>query len=1049
MKRLIAWFAGNPVAANLLMTVLAAGGLLSILQLRQEDLPARELGLVQVTVPYLGAAPEEVESGVAIRIEEALGGVSGIYRMTSTSREGVASVLVELETNANRVQTANEIKSRIDAISTFPRETERPVVSLLSTRYDGLEVVISGAADERTLKTLALRMRDDIVAMDGISSVEVTHVRPDEISIEVSGQTLRRMGLTFDQVADAVRRTSLDMPGGSIRTDAGEILLRAQGQAYTSDDLRDVVVLARKDGTRVRLDEVATIIDGFQEGDTEARFDGEPAAIVKVYLVGDEEIVAMSTQVRAYVEEARARVPDGVSLAIWQDASETLRARIDILLSSAATGLLLVLLLLTLPLHFRVAMWVAAGIPIAMLGTIAMFGALGFTISTLTILGFILVLGIVVDDAIVVGERIYAREQDGEDQLTAAVKGTSEVAVPVIFGVLTTIAAFIPLIFAVGVMGEMISVIGYVVVLCLGFSVVESQLILPAHLAHRGRRLPALGRTIVAAAWQRFQQRIATGFERFAEEIFGPALRRVLDWRYPTLAIAFGLLPVAIALITSGRIELQFLRLIESDSVIARLQMPAGVAVEQTAVAARRIEDAALRLKAELDEANPGGPSLVRHLFASVGLPLGGGLQSAPESHTAELELNLVPASERGDLKVSEVANRWRELTGQVRDAVSLTFTTTGILAGDAISIQLQGRDVDELAEAAARLRTELARFDGVHDIADSFRSGKQEARISLRPEGRQLGLTLNDLARQTRQAFYGEEVQRVQRGAEDVRIMVRYPEAERRSLGDLEDMRVRTANGAEIPFAAVADIELGRGYSDITRINRRRVVTVRADVDRRLTSPQVVLAALEADALPRILADYRGLDYSLTGEQEIQNETLTGLLTLIPVALFAIYALLAIPLRSYVQPLVIMSIIPFGALGAIVGHIVMGWPLIITSIFGLVSLAGVVVNSSLVLVDYANRLRRRGADVREAVHRACIVRFRPILITSVTTFAGLMPLMLNKSPATDFFVPMAISLAWGIVFATVITLFLAPCLYLIVEDFFPMRARPVTGAAS
>ena len=1038
MKRTIGWFVSNPVAANLLMMILIVSGLISIFQLRQEEMPPIELNTVSVSVPYLGAAPEEVENGVNLRIEEAVEGVQGIYRMTSLASEGNGSVLLELETDANRIQTANEIKSRIDAISTFPVETERPVVSLLTTLNDGLEIVISGDADERTLKELGLQMREDIAAIEGISHVELAYVRPDEVSIEVSERTLRRMGLTFDQVANAVRRASLDMPGGSIKSGAGEILLRTQGQAYTGDDFRGIVVLSREDGTRVYLDEIATIIDGFQEGDTLSRFDGNPAAIVRVNQVGDEDVVEISENVRAYVEEARGRMPDGIELTIWRDESEALQVRIDILLGSAATGLALVLLLLTLPLQFRLAMWVAAGIPIAMLGTFAVFGPMGITISTLTVFAFILVLGIVVDDAIVVGERIFAHEEQGKDQLTAAVEGTSEVAVPVIFGVLTTIAAFTPLMLATGNLGQLLSIIGYVVVICLFFSIVESQLILPAHLAHRKRSSPTDEVNAFHAGWRRLQQRIANGIARFAQNTFGPALDRAIESRYTALALGASVLLVALGLVLSDRIEVQFMPQVEGDIIVARVEMPEGADVEQTARAARQIEEAALQLMAELDTTYPDRPSLIEHVFTSVGQTLGGRFRAAPQSHTAELVLSILPLGERGNVSVTDMADRWRELTGPVHDSVSLSFATTGLTVGDAISIRLQGRNVDDLANAAAELRAELARFDGVQDITDSFRSGKQEARLSLRSEGRQLGLTLNDLARQVRQAFYGEEVQRVQRGVEDMRVMVRYPEAERRSLGDLEDMRIRAADGTEIPFAAVAEIELGRGYSTIVRVDRQRVVTVSADVDRDVVTPEAVLRTLEAVALPEILSGYRGIGYSLTGEQEQSSESFAGLYNFVPVALLMIYALLAIPLRSYRQPLVIMSIVPFGALGALIGHVIMGSSIMFTSIIGLIAMAGVVINSSLVLVDYINRQRRMGVDMHEAVHRASIVRFRPILITSSTTFAGLMPLMLNNNPATAFFVPMAISLAWGVLFATGITLFLVPCLYMIVEDLLP-----------
>ena len=1040
MTRVIGWFVRTPVAANLLMTIFIVGGLVAVFQVRQEELPSIESNVVLVSVPYPGAAPEEVENGVLLRIEEAVAGIEGIRQMTSIANEGYGIALLSLETGANRNQTTDEVKTRIDAISTFPRETERPVVSLMPSIETGLEIVVSGEADERTLKQLAIGLRDDITALEGVSSVEVAFVRADEISIDVSERTLRRMGLTFDQVAHAVRRTSLDLPGGSIKSGTGEILVRTQGQAYRGEDFGAIVVVSREDGTRIRLDEIATIVDGFREGESEARFDGKPAAVVRVNRVGNEDVLEIGERVRRYVDTARLRMPEGVELTISRDQSESLRARIDILLGAGAGGLALVLLFLTVPLRFRLALWVAAGVPVAMLGTIGVLGAAGVTISTVSVVGFILVLGIVVDDAIVVGERVHAHEQEGKDRFAAAVDGTAEVGVPVIFGALTTIAAFTPLIFAPGILGQLVSVIGYVVAACLIFSIVESQLILPAHLAHRKASSPTAS-TVEAnalhSAWRRLQQRVAAGIERLARDIYGPALDRVVDSRYAALAIGVGVLVVTLGLLLGGRVETQFAPQIESDQIVARLEMPAGVDVAQTARAARQIEQAALQLKGELDAAYPERPSLIEHIFTAVGQS-SSTRSVVSQSHRAELVLSIPPVDERGNVSVGELSDRWRELTGPVYDSVSLTFDTMGLAVGDAIAIRLQGRDVDDLANAAAQLRMELARFEGVRDISDSFRSGKQEAKLSLLPLGRQLGLTLSDLARQARQAFYGEEVQRVHRGTEDVRVMVRYPEAERRSLGDLEDMRIRAADGTQIPFAAVAEIELGRSHSSITRFDRERVVVVRADVDRDTVSPEAVLQALMADALPRILSGYRGIRYSLGGEREQRTESTAGLFGLIPMALLMIFALLAIPLRSYLQPLVIMSIIPFGVVGAIAGHVIMGRPVTITSLFGLIALAGVVVNTSLVLVDYVNRQRRTGVDAGVAVRRAGIVRFRPILITSTTTFAGLTPLMLNDNPATAFFVPMAISLAWGLLFATVITLFLVPCIYLIAEDLFP-----------
>ncbi|HEX9877211.1 MAG TPA: efflux RND transporter permease subunit [Gammaproteobacteria bacterium] len=1047
MKPIIAWFVDNPVAANLLMLILVVGGLISLGNLRQEEFPPIDLGMIQIDVPYLGAAPAEVEQGVCIRVEEALEGTPGMFRMTSRSLEGACSITVELEPGADEIEALNAIKSKVDSISTLPAETERPIVSLLTTRNEAVEISIAGLADERTLKELAIRIREDVAAMDGISQVEIAYVRADEISIEISEQTLRRLGLTLEQVAAAVRRSSLDLPGGTIRAGGGEILVRTQGQAYRGNEFADIVVVSNVDGSSMRLGEIADIVDGFQEGETQARLNGEPAAIVRVYQIGEEDLMAIRDRVRAYVEEFQAYVPEGLEVRVWQDDSEELEARISILLGTAAGGLALVLVLLAVPLQFRLAMWVAAGIPIAMLGTIAMFIPLGVTISTLSVVAFILVLGIVVDDAIVVGERVFAHERESGNQKLAAVEGTSEVAVPVIFGVLTTMAAFIPIIFTPGHIGQLFAVIGYVVVICLLFSIIESQLILPAHLAHRRRSSPRGRSNVLVERWRRFQEHLATGIERFAEQSYGAYLSRVLEWRYLALACGVAVLVLTWAYVSSGRLTIQFMPEIEGDRLVARLTMPEGVNIEQTAQAATRIERAALELRGLLNEENPGGPSVVEDVFASIGQGAGGAF-GPPRSHLAEVVVSILPAGERGDTSGGAIVERWRELTGPIPDSIELIFSASRLSAGDAISIQLRGRNVDDLAEAAARLRAELGRFDGVADISDSFRSGKQEIKLELRPEARHLGLSLSDLARQARQAFYGEEVQRVQRGTEDVRVMVRYPEDERRSLGDLEDMRIRTADGTEVPFAAAAKFVLGRGYSTIQRIDRQRVVTVRADVERGVAAPEEIIDALVADALPRILSDYPGVSYSLTGEQEERAVSFRGLASLFPVALLVIYALLAIPLKSYVQPLVIMSAIPFGAVGAVIGHLVMGWPLIITSIFGIIALAGVVVNSSLVLVDYINRQRRKGVPVLTAVRRAGVVRFRPILLTSSTTFVGLMPLMLMDDPATAFIVPMAISLGWGVLFATFITLFLVPSLYLITEDLGQLNILQARRAA-
>lgn len=1043
MRGIIKWFVDNPVAANLLMMVLIVGGLISLTNLRQEEFPEVELEVVNVNVPYLGATPEEAEEGVCIRIEEALEGTENVFKMTSTAGEGSCSVSLELDAGTDVIKALNDIKGKIDGINTFPAETERPIVSQSTAVQQVTDIVISGLTDERTLKTLAEEMREDLAAIDGISQVSMEYVRPDELSVEVSENTLRRYGLTLETVADAIRGSSLDLPGGAIKTEGGEVLVRTKGQYYRGEEFEDIVVVTRRDGTSLTLGEIARVVDGFEEGDLRVRFNGTPAAMVRVYRIGNEDTIEISRKVKAYLDEARARLPEGIELTLWRDSADELGARLDILLGTALGGLALVLLVLAMPLRFRLAMWVAAGIPIAMLGSVMTFGFFDVTLSSLTVMGFILVLGIVVDDAIVVGERIYAHERDAEDQRTAAINGTQEVAVPVIFGVLTTVAAFMPIIFVPGRLGDFFSVVGIVVCICLAFSIIESMMILPSHLSHR-RRARDTKHGPLLERWLQFQNGLAAAVERFAEHRYGDRLRKLLPWRYSVLAVGAGVMIIMAGMVLSGRAGFQFFPPIEGNRINASLTMPEGINVEDTARAAAQIERAAEELIGELDADYPEHAGMVEYMLTSVGRAAGGGgppggnQVSAPVSHRAEVALALKPTPERGGVTATEITNRWRELVGVIPDSVELTFSSAAFTAGDPISIELRGRDVDELREVAALIRGELARFNGVTDITDSFRTGKQEAKLSLRPEARALGVTLNDLARQARQAFYGEEAQRIQRGTEDVRVMVRYPEDERRSLGDLEDMRIRTADGTEVPFAAVAEVEFGNGYSSIRRVDRQRVVTVTADVNRWVTTPEEVLDTLQQETLPQILSAHRGVSYVLSGEQEERAEAIGGLFKLVPLALLVIYAILAIPLKSYLQPFVIMSVIPFGVVGAVLGHVIMGWPLVLPSVLGIIALSGVVVNSSLVMVDYINRQRIAGTDVIEAVARAGVVRFRPILLTSITTFVGLAPLMLQDRPETAFIVPMSISLAWGVVFATFITLFLVPCLYLAVEDLHP-----------
>ncbi|MBT3460900.1 MAG: efflux RND transporter permease subunit, partial [Gammaproteobacteria bacterium] len=765
------------------------------------------------------------------------------------------------------------------------------------------------------------------------------------------------------------------------------------------------------------------------------------------------DTITSADSVKAYVAQKSAEVPEGLNLDVWIDESIPLNRRINALTKNAYAGLVLVLLILTLFLRFKVALWVAAGIPIAVLGAIWMFPVAGLNISSLTVLAFILVLGIVVDDAIVVGERIFSFESKTETKREAAVQGTNEVVTPVVFGVLTTMAAFLPILILDGRMGAFFSTIGWVVVICLVFSIVECMLILPAHLSHRNTETYPFRETRFVQSWIRFQSFFADHLQGFADNVYRPFLIKTLQWRWVTWAVGTGILLMALALVASGRVIFQFFPAIEGDRIYATLLMPEGINVELTERGALQIEQSVVALRQEIAEdlGRDLDDSPILHVFASIGSNAarssGPPNKTAGGSHLAEVVLDLAPIEDRPGWTSNRIASRWRELTGPVTDAIDLQFNADSFSAGDPISLQIRGRDVEELKRAALHLRQELAQFPGVLDLSDSFRAGKQELQLNIKPEAKSLGLTLTDLARQVRQAFYGEEAQRIQRGTDDVRVMVRYPKAERESLGNLENMRIRSPNGTEVPFSTVASVVQGKSYSSINRENQQRVVSVRGDIDRSVMAPEALIPAIQQiicqDASSFSSVDnscrndlFPGVRYRLGGEQLERSKVTSSLGKNVLLALLIIFALLAVPLKSYLQPLIIMSVIPFGAVGAIVGHYIMGWNLIFFSLLGIIALSGVVVNASLVLVDFINRQRAAGVPLFDAVTEAGVVRFRPIILTSVTTFVGLIPLMTNEDPETFMFIPMAISLAFGVLFATVITLFLVPSLYLMQNDY-------------
>ena len=1060
-RSLFDWFPKNAVAANILMWTFLVGGGLTLLggRIRTEVFPEVRPNMVSIAVVYPGATPTEVEQGALTRIEEAVAGITGVDKVTSTASEGGGSVLVEAAADADLSQVYDDVKNRVDAITSFPDQIERPMVAQVVLRKEVINVAVHGQADEATLKRLGEQVRDALQSRPGISQVELAAVRAYEIAIEVSEAALARHGITFDHVADAVRRSSLDLPAGAIKADSGQTLLRVEGQAYRGAEFEELVLLTQPDGTRLTLGQVATVRDAFADEDLLARFDGEPTVLLKVFRIGEQSALGVTQSVRDFVAgEGKAMMPHGVRLTTWRDESVILRGRIDLLLTNAMQGGLIVIALLALFLQFRLAMWVAMGIPVAFLGAVMVMPALDVSINLISLFAFLLVLGIVVDDAIVVGEAVMIEREKSKSPLAAALRGARSVRAPVFAAVLTTVAAFLPMFNVPGADAQVWRVIPCIVIPVLLFSLLESQLILPAHLAHmplhtvqhdglRGFAQRAF--SPISGAWERLQSGFQRGLQWFIDSCYQPFAEACLRWRYVTIAASLAILVLLFTGVRVGAPRFVFFPQVDADNVVVALTMPQGTPVETTAAIMHRIEKAALEVRDEMDREHgyaSAGKSIVQHMLTSVGSQpfaveqaRNGGnrdAQAQSSSNLAEINLQLLPSEER-DIGSSVFQTKLRDRVGPVPDAVELSFTSSFFTTGKDVDVQLAHDDLAQLRAAADALKRELLRRPDIKDVADSFRAGKQEIELRIDPRAESLGLSQRDLARQVRQAFYGEEAQRVQRGRDEVKVMVRYPQESRRSLHDLDGLRIRTQEGAEVPLSEVAQATVGRGFASITRVDQMRVVRVSGDIDENdpNASPEAVNQDLREHVLPDLVRRHPGLAWSFEGDQKNKADLLRSLFTGFVFALFLIYALIAIPLKSYTQPLLIMTAIPYGFGGAILGHLITGLDLSIMSMFGAIALAGVVVNDNIVMVDAVNQRRAEGASLHEAVHDAGSRRFRPILLTSITTFGGLVPLLLEKSVQAKFLIPMAMSLGFGVMFATTISLLIVPSLYLALDD--------------
>jgi multidrug efflux pump subunit AcrB len=920
----------------------------------------------------------------------------------------------------------DDIKSELDRMTTLPDESEKPVVSEVIQRRQVITLAIYGDVPEATIKYWTEKLRDDLTNLSGVTQADISAIRTSEIHIEIDEATLQRYNLTLAAVAEKVRRFSLDLPAGSVKTRDGEVLVRTKGRRYLAENYRDIPVITHADSSEVTLGQIAVIRDTFQDVDLSARFEGKPAGIINIYRMADQNALTVCDTVKAFVARFRDNLPDGVQVALFADRSTILKSRLTLLVKNMAYGLCLVVLLLGVFLNLRLAFWVTLGIPISFAAGMILLPTYDVSLNMTSLFAFIMVLGIVVDDAIIVGENVFRHSEQGAPPLKASVEGTLEVGRPVVFSVLTTIVAFWPLMQAGGPMGKMMRSIPVVVMLVLAASLVESLFILPAHLT----RSNAAGRAAAARP-----NAAARGLKRLAQGPYRRWLALALRWRYLTIASGVALLLVTLGIWMGGHLKFTLLQKVESNNMNVTLTMPAGTPISRTQAVVDRIEQAARDVVAQQERKRPeASPPLMEYISTTMGAHFGGGGGSNVGSHLAQVRVQLIKGEKR-EISTMALTRLWRKAVGRIPDAESISYRSVLHDFGNAIEVDLSIDDDDQLLAASAELKQELQRYPGVSDIEDSFLPGKTEMQLKLKPAAANLGLTLSDLARQVRHALYGAEALRFQRDQDEVKVMVRYPESQRTSLGNVEQMRIRTPEGIEVPFSAVAEVTMRQGYASIKRAQRQRVVTVSADVDEKAANADEIRQNLEKNYLPRLKSKYPNLRCTIEGEGRSRNESMQDVLNSFGIALFGIYALLAIPFRSFAQPLVVMAAIPFGIVGAVWGHLLMGYNLSAYSLFGIVGLTGVVVNDSLVLVHKINALRQAGMDALRAVQEAGTMRFRAIVLTSLTTFAGLTPMLLERSIQARFLTPMAVSLGFGVLFATVITLVLIPCGYLIMDD--------------
>ena len=1045
MERVIRWFVNNSVASNLMMFFIILSGAATIPLLNMEVFPDIEVDIINVTAIYPGATPSDVENAVCVRIEERLQGLDGVKKISSTASENVGSVNVEILSGQDVTEMLDRVKAEVDAIDNFPEGVERPTTKQFITSQANITVAVGGEMDELTLTNLTEEVKDEIDALPGVTYSSFVAKKDKEISIEISEKTLRKYDLTLSQISRAIQSLSIDIPSGSIENINGEILIRAQGQGYTVDYFSSIPIISDPSGSIVRLGEISELNDAFSiDYDLEFLFNSQPSNLITVYRVGDQNSIDISSQIKDYVEKKQKILPEGIHITAFDDEARLLVGRIETMTKNAYQGLLLVVIVLALFLKPKLAFWVSLGIPISFMGGFWFMPALDLSINMLSLFTFILVLGIVVDDAIVVGENIALFRERGMDPKEAAVKAATQVSIPVFFAVLTTMATFSPMLAVEGQIGAIWRIFPLITISVLFWSLFESLTILPAHLAHSSeKKSKIIWIRSLSDRWEKFQSKIKNGLVFFVNTYYKPTLLKSVNRPFTFLSIAASVFILTIGIIGGGIIKFSFFPPIEADLAIGTVEYPSGTSIEITREGYLKLEESAKILEEELNKEFP-GKSIIKNRLSTIGFQpqrtktsRGPGNLNASYGgpHLAEVALELIPGEERS-IGTEEIVRRWRRLMPSVPGVKEVGFFSSLFSTGEPVNVQLSSKYMDDLLDAKEELKRELIQFPGVFDVKDNFNIGKEEISIKLLPAAENYGINMMMLGSQVQQAFYGLEVQSIQRGRDEVKVMLRYPKNERASISNLEDMMIKVPNGSTIPVRQIAKLELGEGLSSIQRKNRKRAINVTADVDLTVTTGNEVIAAVTASILPKILKKYNSISISLEGEQQEQGQNLKSIGKNFLLAMIVVYMLLAIPFKSYFQPLVVMSSIPFGLTGAVFGHLIMGINFSVLSMMGFVALTGVVVNDSLVMVDFINRYRSEGNSIMDAVLEAGPRRFRPIFLTSLTTFVGLTPLLLEKSIQAKFMIPMAVSLSFGVIFATAITLFLVPVGYLVLEKY-------------